>query len=103
MAEFVTIAPAAEVGDGEVKAFDANGTAVAVARVGGQLHAFSDVCTHRGCFLANGGELEGTSIYCECHGSGFSILTGEVVDPPATEPIAVFPAREQDGQIQVEV
>jgi nitrite reductase/ring-hydroxylating ferredoxin subunit len=103
MAEFVTIGPAADVAEGEVKAFDASGTAVAVARVDGRVHAFSDVCTHRGCFLANGGELEGDEIFCECHGSGFSIVTGEVVNPPATEPIAVFPIREQDGQLQVEV
>jgi 3-phenylpropionate/trans-cinnamate dioxygenase ferredoxin subunit len=103
MAEFVTVGSATEVGEGEVKAFDANGTAVAVARVDGSLHAFSDVCTHRGCFLANGGELEDGAIYCECHGSGFSITTGEVLDPPATEPIAVYPVREQDGQLQVEV
>jgi 3-phenylpropionate/trans-cinnamate dioxygenase ferredoxin component len=102
MAEFVTIGPATEVGEGEVSAFDANGTAVAVARVGGRLHAFSDVCTHRGCNLANG-ELDGDAIYCECHGSGFSIVTGEVVDPPATRPITVFPVREQDGELQVEV
>ena len=103
MAEFVTIGAASDVGEGDVKAFDANGTAVGVARVGGALHAFSDVCTHRGCFLANGGELEGEDIYCECHGSGFSIVTGAVVNPPATEPIAVYPVREQDGQLQVEV
>jgi len=103
MAEFVTLGPATAVAEGEVKAFDANGTPVAVARVDGRLHAFNDVCTHRGCFLANGGEIEDGAIYCECHGSGFSISTGEVVDPPATVPIAVYPVREQDGQLQVEV
>jgi 3-phenylpropionate/trans-cinnamate dioxygenase ferredoxin subunit len=102
MPEFVTVASATDVGEGDIKAFDAGGTPVAVARVGGNLHAFSDVCTHRGCFLSSG-ELEDSTIYCECHGSGFSIETGEVVDPPATEPIAVYPVREQDGQLEIEV
>ena len=103
MAEFVNVGPTTEVGEGQVRSFEANGTPVAVARVSGQLHAFSDICTHRGCNLGTGGELEDGAIYCECHGSGFSITTGEVVEPPATQPIAVFPVREQDGQLQVEV
>lgn len=103
MAGFVTIGEAGKVAEGEAEPFDANGTPVAVARVGGTLYAFGDVCTHRGCNLAMGGELEGTEIYCECHGSGFSVVTGEVVNPPATEPIPTYPVREQDGALQVEV
>lgn len=103
MAEFVTVGQASEVGEGDVKPFEANGTQLAVARVEGQLYAFNDICTHRRCNLALGGELEGTEIFCECHGSGFSIVTGEVVEPPATEPIAVYQVRDEGGQLQVEV
>ncbi|GIU96344.1 MAG: ferredoxin [Actinomycetota bacterium] len=103
MATFVAVGRADEVGEGEAKAFDANGTPVAVARVDGVLYAFSDVCTHRRCNLAAGGELEGTEIVCECHGSSFSIVTGEATSPPATEPIATYPVREVDGELQVEV
>ena len=50
-----------------------------------------------------GGELEGTELTCGCHGSMFSIKTGEVLDGPATQPIEVYPAREMDGDIQIEV
>lgn len=103
MAEFVTVGQAGEIGEGEAKAFDANGAKVAIARAGGSLYGFSDICTHQGCNLALGGEIEGTDIFCECHGSGFSMATGEVVSPPATRPIATFPVREQDGELQVEV
>ena len=103
MAEFVTIGQAAEIAEGEAKSFDASGAKVAVARAGGSLYAFSDICTHQGCNLGVGGEIEGTDIFCECHGSGFSMTTGEVVSPPAKEPIATYPVREQDGAIQVEV
>ena len=45
----------------------------------GQVFAFSDICTHRHCNLAMGGELDDHTIECECHGSMFDIRTGEVV------------------------
>ena len=76
---------------------------IGVARIEGTVYAFSDVCTHRGCTLTAGGELDGTQIQCECHGSVFSVATGEVIEGPATEPIEVYPAQEVDGAIQIEV
>jgi 3-phenylpropionate/trans-cinnamate dioxygenase ferredoxin component len=101
MAEFVTVGEASEVPEGEIKAFDVNGAEIAVARVQGALYAFSDICTHRHCNLATGGELDGYDIECECHGSMFDIRTGEVHNPPATEPLETFPTQEVDGQIQI--
>jgi 3-phenylpropionate/trans-cinnamate dioxygenase ferredoxin component len=103
MAEFVTVGDSAEVPEGEIKAFDVSGAEIAVARVEGQVFAFSDICTHRHCNLANGGELDDHTIECECHGSVFDIRTGEVRNPPAAEPLETFEAREVDGEIQVGV
>lgn len=101
MAEFVTVGDTSEVPEGEAKSFDVNGAEIAVARVQGSLYAFSDICTHRQCNLALGGELDEFEIECECHGSMFDVRTGEVRNPPATEPLETFDAREVDGQIQV--
>jgi nitrite reductase/ring-hydroxylating ferredoxin subunit len=102
MAEYVTVGRADEVAEGEANGFVVNGEEIAVARVGGTLYAFSDVCTHRQCTLSMGGELDGTAITCECHGSEFDITSGEVLDGPATEPLAVFPVRDESGDLQVE-
>jgi nitrite reductase/ring-hydroxylating ferredoxin subunit len=103
MAEFVTVGRSDEVLEGQATAFAAGDEEVAVARVEGDLYAFSDICTHRGCNLAAGGEIDGMTIECECHGSVYSMETGEVVNPPATEPIATFEVREVDGDVQVAV
>ncbi len=103
MGEFVTVGDAGDVPEGEARPFDVGGTEVAVARVQGSLYAFGDVCTHRGCNLANGGEIAGLTIQCECHGSVYDMSTGAVVEPPATEPIATYVVREDEGRIQVEV
>jgi 3-phenylpropionate/trans-cinnamate dioxygenase ferredoxin component len=99
---FQAVGPSADLGEGEVQAYDVGGAEIAVARVGGTLYAFSDICTHRRCNLANGGEIDGTSIECECHGSVFSMATGEVLASPATEPIATYQVRETEGQIEVD-
>ncbi len=101
MAEFLTVGDASEIPEGEAIAFDVNGAEVAVARVQGSLYAFSDICTHRHCNLATGGDLEDFHIECECHGSVFDIRTGEVHNPPATEPLETFEVREVDGQVQI--
>ena len=102
MAGFVTVGRAGEIPEGEATAFDVNGTAIAVARSGGTLYAFSDICTHRQCNLSLGGEIDGTSIQCECHGSMFDMSTGEVLEGPATDPIATYPVRDEGGELQVE-
>ena len=103
MAEFVTVGSVDEVAEGEAKAFSVNGEEVAVSRVAGDLVAFSDICTHRACNLANGGEIEGTTISCECHGSIFDMKTGEVVEGPATEPLATFEVRVEGTDLQIGV
>jgi nitrite reductase/ring-hydroxylating ferredoxin subunit len=102
MAEFVTVGSGDQVPEGSATAFEVEGVEIAVARVGGKLYAFGDICTHRGCNLSTEGEISGTEIQCGCHGSVFSMETGEALEGPATEPEPVYGVREQDGQIQIE-
>lgn len=81
-AMLVRIGNAADIAAGEMRAFDIAGVKVNVASVDGQLHAFDDTCTHRGCSLAKG-KLDGTTVTCPCHGSQFDVTTGEVLRGPA--------------------
>ena len=103
MAEFVTVGRADEIAEGEAKAFPVQGREIVVARVGGTLYGFSDICTHRGCNLSMGGEIDGSSITCECHGSVFDMTTGAVVEGPAEDPVATFPVRDEGGDLQIQV
>ena len=70
----------------QIRAFDLAGTKVAVANADGQLYAFDDTCTHRGCSLATG-RLDGTTLTCSCHGSQFDVTSGAVIRGPATRPV----------------
>ena len=49
----------------------------------GEFKAFSAVCTHQGCLVA---EVVGT-INCTCHDSKFAITDGSVQSGPATTPL----------------
>ena len=75
---------------------------VSVARVGDRLYAFDDLCTcaDRACPLS-GGLLTGTTIMCQCHGSRFDIVSGAVVNGPATDALNVYQVQEVDGSIQI--
>ncbi|MFP5282507.1 MAG: Rieske (2Fe-2S) protein, partial [Actinomycetes bacterium] len=50
----------------------------------GTYKAFSKICTHQGCPVA---EVAEGAIRCNCHGSRFSAEDGSVVNGPATAPL----------------
>jgi Rieske Fe-S protein len=50
----------------------------------GDYKAFSKICTHQGCKVA---EIANNNIVCKCHGSSFSIKDGSVTNPPASKPL----------------
>jgi nitrite reductase/ring-hydroxylating ferredoxin subunit len=97
-----TAVDAGELKDNEAKSAMAGDTPVFLLRHGGHLHAIHDRCSHRGCSLA-GGELEGESITCPCHGSRFSVRDGAVERGPATAPQPVFEVREGTAGIEVKL
>lgn len=51
----------------------------------GTFKAFDTTCTHQGCAVA---AVANKMIICPCHGSAFDIATGDVVNGPATAPLA---------------
>jgi Rieske Fe-S protein len=66
----------------------------------GDFKAFSKICTHMGCPVA---EVAGGSINCKCHGSKFSIKDGSVVNPPASKPLAETPVTVSGDKVVVDV
>jgi nitrite reductase/ring-hydroxylating ferredoxin subunit len=100
---FVTVGGGDEVVEGEIAAFTVGSREVAATRIDGVIHAFSDVCTHRRCNFSTGADLEGRELTCECHGAVFDVTTGEVLAPPATDPLPVYQAREAEGRLEIEV
>ena len=100
MSEWVAVAKTDELGSGEWRVVEADGTRIVVFNLGGQYYAMEDVCTHDGGQLT-GGVVEGEEIVCPRHGARFCIRTGAALTAPAYEPVATLPVRVEDGVIQV--
>jgi len=92
--------PAEPAEDGTLRELQLEGRSVCLARVEGEWLAFDGTCTHQECALS-GGDLEGAVIVCPCHGSEFDLRTGEVLSPPALEPLPVYPVRVETGRLSV--
>jgi 3-phenylpropionate/trans-cinnamate dioxygenase ferredoxin subunit len=81
---------------------DVDGYRVRVARVGGNLYAFEDRCTHDDSPFEDA-PIEDSAIICPRHGARFCLRTGEALSPPAYEPLRIFAVRETAGRIEVRV
>ena len=100
MEDFVKVATTADLPPGEIMLVEVDDERIALANVGGQYYAVTDECTHSGCTLSDG-EMEGELIECPCHGSQFDVRTGEVVSPPANEPLTLYSVRIEGNDILV--
>jgi 3-phenylpropionate/trans-cinnamate dioxygenase ferredoxin component len=95
-----TVGKSSDVAPGRMRAYQVDGSRVAIANVGGHFYAFGDTCTHQGCSLATG-DLDGTTVTCSCHGSEFDVTTGAVLEGPAEDPVAVWPVELQGDDLVV--
>ena len=91
MARFETVAKLDELPEGNMKQVVVAGDLVGLYRVGEDVYAISDVCTHEEAYLTEGDfEPEDLEVECPLHGSRFNVATGEVRILPATRPVATY-------------
>jgi 3-phenylpropionate/trans-cinnamate dioxygenase ferredoxin component len=77
---------------------------IAVVRIGDDLYAIGDTCSHADVSLSEGDVLcEEKELECWKHGSSFSLLNGEPQTLPATKPVPVYVVRVHDGDVVIEV
>lgn len=76
--------------DGEMRAFPDHGRyGIVVCRVGGQLHAVEDNCSHADTPLSEG-RLHNSTLICPLHGAQFDVRDGSHQGPPAWEGVPCF-------------
>ena len=81
-----------------------DGVAVALVRIGDDVYAIGDVCSHANVSLSDGEVwCDEKQLECPRHGSAFSLVTGEPNTLPATQPVAVFDVKITNGDVHVEV
>ena len=87
--ERLKVASLADLTPGIGNRLDVAGHRVALFRVGDDLYAIGDRCTHAEASLADG-ELFDLAVECPRHGSEFDIRTGKPGSFPATQSVATY-------------
>ena len=78
------------------------GVPVAIIRIGGEIFALHDVCSHEEVPLSEGDVYDHT-VECWLHGSCFDLRTGQPTGLPATEPVPVYPVKIQGDEVYVAI
>ena len=74
--------------DGEATTVDIDGVRYAVVRIGDEVFAIGDRCSHGAASLSEGDvDVDDLTIECPRHGSLFSLETGAALTLPATRPV----------------
>jgi len=76
--------------------------ALVVVKVGDEVFALDDRCTHQKVSLSEGFvDRSDRVIECPRHGSQFSLDDGTALQLPATKPLRTHPVRVVDGVVEV--
>jgi 3-phenylpropionate/trans-cinnamate dioxygenase ferredoxin subunit len=98
VARFDDLAP------GTAKRVEVGGRSIAIVRIGDDVYALGDTCSHGAVSLSEGEVLCDTKeIECWKHGSAFNLETGAPFTLPAIKPVPVYEASVVDGNIVISV
>jgi 3-phenylpropionate/trans-cinnamate dioxygenase ferredoxin subunit len=93
-----------DLAPGSATRFVVVGRPVAVVRIGDDVYALGDVCSHADVSLSEGEVWCDTKeLECWKHGSAFSLVTGEPATLPATQPVPVYVAAVVDGNVVIDI
>lgn len=79
-----------------------NGQAVCVTRVGQEVFAVADTCTHAEASLAEG-DITGFKIECWLHGAEFDLRSGEALTLPATQSLKTYAVHVDGDSVTIEI
>ena len=98
------VAALADLVPGSATKFEVGGRNIAVVRIGDDVYAIGDTCSHADVSLSEGEVWADTKeLECWKHGSSFSLVTGEPATLPAVTPVPVYVATVVEGNIVIDV
>jgi 3-phenylpropionate/trans-cinnamate dioxygenase ferredoxin subunit len=79
-----------------------DGKTICVARVGDEVFAIDDTCSHSDASLSEGCVTD-FKIECWLHGAEFDLRTGEALTPPAVAPLHTYGVHVDGDSVTVEI
>ncbi len=93
-----------DLAPGSATRFVVDGRPVAVVRIGDDVYAIGDTCSHGNVSLSEGDVwCDEKELECWKHGSMFSLVTGEPTTLPATQSVPVYVATVVDGAVHIHI
>lgn len=91
-----------ELPEGEPVRVDVDGVPVCLVRLGDDVRAVHDTCSHQEWSLSEGFVHDG-AVECSKHGSMFSLETGKPSSLPAMKPVPTFAVEVDGDDVHVDV
>jgi len=102
MADFQAVTTLTELPEATPTQVVAHGEPVGLYRVGDDVYAISDYCSHEQTFLSDGDfDPDDLEVECPLHGSRFNVMSGDVRILPATRPVATYEVKIENGLVMV--
>ena len=98
--DFVALLGDAELGEGQMRRVEYQGTSILLVRQSGRIFAMVETCSHLGGPLSEG-TLGDNRVECPWHGSCFALDDGRVLQGPAVHPQPCLETRIRDGRIEL--
>ncbi len=98
--QWVDVCPASDVSDDFPVAVIVDGKEIALYRVGDEVFATDNLCTHGHARLCEGFQ-EGYEIECPLHQGRFDVRSGKALCAPLTTDIKIYPVRLADERVNI--
>jgi naphthalene 1,2-dioxygenase system ferredoxin subunit len=98
--QWLDAGPVDDVGEEYPSSVVVAGKELALYRVGEEIYATDNLCTHGNARLCDG-YLEGYEIECPLHQGRFDIRDGRALCAPLTTDVRTYPVKLVDGRISI--
>ncbi len=100
MSDWVRAGSIDQFPEGQGMRLDVGNRRIALFRIGDDIYAIGDRCSHAEASLSEG-EVFDSEVECPRHGSEFDLATGHPNSLPATKPVPTYEVEVRDGQVFV--
>jgi len=91
-----------QIAEGKPVRIEKDGKTICVARVGDEVFAVADTCTHSDASLSEG-DVTGFKIECWLHGAEFDLRTGQALTLPANIPLETYAVSIDGNAVTVKI
>ncbi len=91
-----------QLSPGKPMRIEKDGKSICVTKIGDQVFAVDDTCTHSDASLSEG-DITDFKIECWLHGAEFDLRNGQALTLPATQPLETYAVKIDGNSVTVEI